>query len=90
MLIHNLIWLSGVALFGLLFAANAARAKLESVGPAAGPGKQVAEPVCAASLDAAESRICEGGRLRWRLCEQGFRSERLPNAEVYGCFLRSL
>ncbi len=90
MLIRNLVCLSGLALFALLFAANAARAELEPVGLAARPGKQVAGPVCATSHDAAESRMCEGGRLRWRLCEQGLRSERLPDASVYVCFLRSL
>jgi hypothetical protein len=89
MLIHNLIWLSGVALFALLFAANAVRAEQESDGRAAGLGRQVADLTCATSRDGAESRLCEGARLRWRLCEQGFRSERFPNAEVYGCFLRS-
>ena len=89
MLIHNLIWLSGVALFALLFAANAVRAEQESDGRAAGLGRQVADLTCATSRDGAESRLCEGARLRWRLCEQGFRSEHLPDAEVYECFLRS-
>jgi hypothetical protein len=89
MIIHNLAWLSGVALFAVLLAANATRAEQKSVGRAAGLGEQVADSACAASDDAAESRICEGGRLRWRLCEQGFRSERLPSAKVYECFLRS-
>jgi hypothetical protein len=87
--IHNLIQPSGVALFALLFAANAARAERESDGPAAVSGEQVADLTCATSHDPVESLICEGGRLRWRLCEQGLRSERLPNAEVYECFLRS-
>jgi hypothetical protein len=87
---HNLTWLSGAALFSFLLAANAAHAKQEIDGRPAELGKQIADSACATSDDADESRICEGGRLRWRLCEQGFRSERLPNAGVYACFLGSL
>lgn len=88
--IHILTWLSGAALLSLLLAANAARAEQEADGRDGGVGALAADAACVASDDAAETRICEGGRLRWRLCEQGFRSERLPNAGVYECFLRSL
>jgi hypothetical protein len=88
-LTRNLSWLSGAALFSLLFAAKAAHAELESDGRAAGVGELAAVSACAAAGDAAETRICEGGRLRWRLCEQGFRSENLPDAGIDECFLNS-
>jgi hypothetical protein len=87
---HNLARLSGAALLSLFLAANSARAELESAGHAVGLGEQVTDAACAASGDAAQSPICQDGRLIWRLCEKGFRSERLPNAGVYACFLRSL
>ena len=87
---HNLAWLSGAALLSLLFAANAAFAERESDGRAVGLGEQVTDAACAASGEAAQSTICQDGRLLWRLCEKGFHSERLPNAGVYACFLRSL
>jgi hypothetical protein len=87
---HKLAWLSGAALIPLFFAANAALAERESEGRAVGLGEQVTDAACAASGDAAESPICRDGRLLWRLCEKGFRSERLPNAGVYACFLHSL
>ncbi len=87
---HNLAWLSGALLFSLFFAATAARAERESDGRAVGLGEQVTNAACAASGEIAQSTICEDGRLLWRLCEKGFRSERLPNSGVYACFLRSL
>jgi hypothetical protein len=87
---HNLAWLSGAFLFSLFFVANAALAEREFDERAAGLGVQVADAACAASNDAVQSLICDADRLRWRLCEQGLRSERLPNAGVYACFLRSL
>jgi hypothetical protein len=86
---HNLTWLSGAALLSLLLATNAARAEHESDGQTVASGELVADTACTASDDATETRICAEGRLRWRLCEQGFRSERLPSAGVYECFLRS-
>ena len=88
--IHSLIWLSGAALIPLFFAASAALAAREINGPAAGLGQQVAEAACAAGGDAAQSPLCHDGRLLWGLCETGFRSERLPRAGVYACFLHSL
>jgi hypothetical protein len=87
---RNLARFSGAALLSLFLAANSARAELESSEHAAGLGEQVADAACAASGDAAQSPICQDGRLIWRLCEKGFRSERLPNAGVYACFLHSL
>ena len=87
---RNLAWLSGAALLSLFFAATAARAERESDGRAVGLGVQVTDAACAASGEAAESTICQDGRLLWRLCEKGFHSERLPYAGVYACFLRSL
>jgi len=87
---RNLAWLSGAFLFSLFFVANAARAERESDGRAVRLGELVTEATCAASDDAVQSLMCAGGRLRWRLCEQGLRSERLPNEGVYACFLRSL
>jgi hypothetical protein len=90
MLMRNLAGLSGVALLSLLFAANAARAERESDGRAMGLGEQVANAACANSGEAAQSTICQNGRLIWQLCQNGFRSERLPDAGVYACFLRSL
>jgi hypothetical protein len=87
---YNLAWLCGAALLSLLFAANAARAERESDGRAVGLGELVTDAACAASGEAAQSPICEDGRLLWRLCEKGFRSERLPNSGIYACFLRSL
>ena len=90
MLMHNLAWHSGAALFPLLFAANAALAERESDGRAVELGEQVADAACAASAAAAQSTICRDGQLLWRLCEKGFRSEHLPKAGVYACFHRSL
>ncbi len=90
MLAPNLSRLSGAALFASLFAANPALAERESGRPPAGFGEQAVDSACAESDDAAESPMCEGGRLRWRLCEQGIRSEHLAHAEVFSCFLRSL
>ena len=87
---RNLAWLSGAALLSLFFAATAARAERVSDGRAVGLGEQVTDAACAASGEAAESTICQDGRLLWRLCEKGFHSERLPYAGVYACFLRSL
>jgi hypothetical protein len=87
---HNLIWLGATTLFVSLFAADGARAELESNGVSAALSDEVATVSCKSSEGPTESRICEEGRLRWRLCEQGFRSERLPDTEVYGCFIRSL
>jgi hypothetical protein len=87
---RNLAWLSGAALLSLLCAATAARAERESDGRAVGLGEQVTDAACAASGEAAESTICQDGRLLWRLCEKGFHSERLPYAGVYACFLHSL
>ena len=89
MLMRNLSWLSGAALFSLLFVANAAYAELESDARAAGVGEPVAVTACAVADDAAEARICVGGRLRWRLCELGFRTENLPRAGIDECFLNS-
>ena len=87
---HSRIWLSGAAIIPLFFAANAALAARESNGQAVGLGERVTEAACAASGDAAQSTLCQDGRLLWGLCETGFRSERLPNAGVYACFLHSL
>jgi hypothetical protein len=87
---RNLAWLSGAALFSLLFAGNAALAERESDGRAVGLGERVTDAACAASGDGVQSLVCQDGRLLWRLCEKGFRSERLPNEGVYACFLRSL
>jgi len=89
MLIHNLIWLGGATLSTYLFAANAGRTETESGGRGADSIDLVADVPCETSRDAVETEMCASGRLRWRLCEQGFRTERLPNADVYGCFLRS-
>jgi hypothetical protein len=83
-------WLSGAALIPLLFTASAAFAARELDGPAAGLGERVTEAACAANDDAAQSSLCHDGRLLWGLCEKGFRSERLPNAGIYACFLHSL
>jgi hypothetical protein len=90
MLTHNLASLSGALVFSLVFATNAALAERESDGRAVGLGEQVTDAACAASGEASQSTICQNGRLLWRLCEKGFRSERLPNAGVYACFLHSL
>jgi hypothetical protein len=87
---NNLAGLSGAIFLFLLLAANSARAELESAGQAVGMGERVTDAACAASGDAARSPICQDGRLAWRLCEKGFRAERLPNAGVYACFLHSL
>jgi hypothetical protein len=87
---HNLIRLGATALFVSLLAANAARAEWETNGLSAALGEQVAIAACKSSDDTAQSRVCEESQLRWRLCEPGFRSERRPDAEVYGCFIRSL
>jgi hypothetical protein len=87
---HNLIWLGATALFVSLFAADGVRAELESDELSTALSDQGANLSCKASEDPTESRLCEGSQLRWRLCEQGFRSERLPDTEVYGCFIRSL
>ena len=90
MRIPNLSWLSGAALFVSLFATNAALAERESTSPPAGLAVQSAGSVCAGTDGLEAARKCKGAWLRWRLCEQGIRSEQLPYAEVYGCFLRSL
>jgi hypothetical protein len=87
---HNLIWLGATALFVSLFAADGVRAELESDGMPTTLSDQVANLSCKASEGPTESRVCEESRLRWRLCEEGFRSERLPDTEVYRCFIRSL
>jgi hypothetical protein len=83
-------WLRGAALIPVLFAATAAFAARETSGQAAGLGERVTSAACAASGDAAQSTLCRDGRMLWGLCETGFRSERLPNAGVYACFLHSL
>jgi hypothetical protein len=87
---HNLIWLGATALFVSFFAADGARAELESNGLSTALNDQVENLSCKASEGPTDSRLCEESWLRWRLCEQGFRSERLPDAEVYGCFIHSL
>ena len=87
---HRRAWLSGAALIPLFFAANAALAERETNGQAVGLGERVTEAACAANGDAAQSTLCQDARLLWGLCEKGFRSERLPNAGVYACFLHSL
>jgi hypothetical protein len=87
---HNLAGLAAAALLMSLVVTNAARAERESDGRVVGLGEQVTDAACAASGEAVQSTICQDGRLLWRLCEKGFRSERLPNAGVYACFLRSL
>jgi hypothetical protein len=87
---RRIAWLSGAALIPLLFAANAALAERESNVQGVGLGERVTEAACAASGAAAQSTVCHDGRLLWGLCETGFRSERLPNAGVYACFLHSL
>jgi hypothetical protein len=87
---HRRAWLSGAALIPLFFAANAALAERETNGQAVGLGERATEAACAANGDAAQSTLCQDGRLLWGLCEKGFRSERLPNAGVYACFLHSL
>lgn len=76
-------------MISLLFAADAARAALEPDGWAAGRGEPVAVSACAIADDPGETRICVAGRLRWRLCERGFRSENLPAAGLEECFLNS-
>jgi hypothetical protein len=83
MLLHNLVWFSGASLAALFFAAHAVRAEQES------DGIQVADVNCEQGNNSTESRTCESALLRWSLCERGFQSERLPDAEVYACFLRS-
>lgn len=87
---HTRSWLSGAALISLFFTTGAAFAARELDGPAAGLGERATEAACAANSDAAQSTLCHDGRLLWGLCETGFRSERLPNAGVYACFLHSL
>ena len=87
--IPDLRWLSGAALFASLFATNAALAEQEYGSPPAGLAEQDVESACAWNDDADASGICQGGLLRWRLCEQGIRSEHLPYVEVSACFLRS-
>ena len=87
---NRLAWLSGAALIPLFFAANAALAEREIDGQAVGLGERVTAAACAAGSAAAQSTLCQDGRLLWGLCEKGFRSERLPNAGVYACFLHSL
>jgi hypothetical protein len=87
---HKLAWLGGALVISLFFTVNAARAERESDGRAVGLGERVTDAACAASGEAAQSTICQNGRLLWRLCETGFRSERLPRAGVYTCFLHSL
>jgi hypothetical protein len=87
---HNLIWLGATALFVSLFATDGVRAELESTGMSAALSDQVASLSCKSSEGPTDSRVCEESRLRWRLCEEGFRSERLPDTEVYRCFIRSL
>jgi hypothetical protein len=87
---HRRTWLSGAALIPLFFVANAALAERESDGRAVGLGERVTDAACAASGDGAQSTVCQDGRLLWGLCEKGFRSERLPTAGVYACFLHSL
>ena len=82
---HNLARLSGAALLSLLFAANAALAERETDARAVGLSEAAMDAACAA-----QSTTCQDGRLLWQLCENGVRSERLPNAGIYACFLRSL
>jgi hypothetical protein len=83
-------WLTGAALIPLFFTANAALAERETDGQAVGFGVRATDAACAASSEAAQSTLCRDGRLLWGLCETGFRSERLPNAGIYACFLHSL
>jgi hypothetical protein len=90
MAMHRRVWLGGAALIPLFFAANAALAEREADGQAVGLGERATGAACAANGDAARSTLCQDGRLLWGLCETGFRSERLPNAGVYACFLHSL
>ena len=85
---RKLTWLSGAAVFSLLFAANAARGELESDGAPAGL-RELAVSACAARDETAETQLCEEVRLRWRLCEQGLRSKYLRRAGIEECFLRS-
>jgi hypothetical protein len=87
---RNVARLSGAALFFLLFAANAALAERETNARAVELSEAATEAACAASGGPAQSTTCQDGRLLWQLCENGVRSERLPNAGVYACFLRSL
>ena len=87
---RNLARLSGAALFTLFFAANAAQAERELDARTAGLDEVATNAACAASGAVAQSTVCHDGRLLWQLCENGFRSERLPNAGVYACFLHSL
>ena len=87
---HTLVRLSGAALLSLLFAANAALAERETDARAVGLSEAATDAACAARGGAAQSAPCQDGRLLWQLCENGVRSERLPNAGVYACFLRSL
>jgi Tfp pilus assembly protein PilX len=87
---HRRTWLNGAALIPLFFVANAALAERESNVQAVGLGDRAIDAACAASGGAAQSTLCQDGRLLWGLCETGFRSERLPNAGVYACFLHSL
>jgi hypothetical protein len=87
---HRLARLSGAALIPLFFTANAALAEREIAGQAVGLGERVTDAACAANGAAAQSTACQDGRLLWGLCERGFRSERLPIAGVYVCFLHSL
>ena len=90
MRIFNLSCVRGAALLASLFAVNAALAVQESGGLPATLAEQNVLSACAWNDHADASGVCEGGLLRWRLCEQGVRSEHLPNVEVAGCFLRSL
>ena len=87
---RNLARLSGAALLSLFFAANAALAEREFDVRALGLGEAATDAACAASGAASQSTTCQDGRLLWQLCENGFRSERLPDVGVYACFLRSL
>jgi len=90
MLINRLAWLSGAALIPLFFTVNTALAEWEANVAAVGLSERATDAACAASGAAAQSTLCQDGRLLWGLCEKGFRSERLPNAGVYACFLHSL
>ena len=84
------IWLSGAALIPLFFGAVTALAAWETKGQALELGERATEAACADNRQAAQSTLCQDGRMLWGLCETGFRSERLPNAGVYVCFLHSL
>ena len=83
-------WLSAAALIPLFLTANAALAEREPNVLTVALGDRVTAAACAASRAAAQSTLCQDGQLLWGLCEKGFRSERLPDAGVYACFLHSL